>query len=54
MVPARPEADAPPELDDSDDEGGDSLSATRKNLRRLFAHGGRQRAPATPPRAVAR
>jgi hypothetical protein len=54
MVPARPEADAPPELDDDADEGGDPVSATRKNLRRLFAHGGRQRPPAAPSRAVAR
>jgi hypothetical protein len=54
MVPARPEADAPPELEDADDDGGDSVSAARKNLRRLFAHGGRQRPPAAPPRAVAR
>ena len=54
MVPARPEADAPPELDDDADEGGDSVSTARKNLRRLFAHGGRQRPPAAQPRAVAR
>jgi hypothetical protein len=44
MVPAKsPEVDQqPPELDDDGDEGGDSLSGARKNLRRLFAHGGRQ------------
>jgi hypothetical protein len=53
IVPAKsPESDTPPELDDDADDGGDSFSA-RKNLRRLFAHGGRQRSPATP-RAIPR
>ncbi len=54
MVPAnRPDADTPPELDDDADEGGDSFSA-RKNLRRLFAHGGRQRPAIPAPRALGR
>jgi hypothetical protein len=47
MVPAKsPEADTPPELEDDADETGDSFSA-RKNLRRLFAHGGRPTAAPT-------
>jgi membrane peptidoglycan carboxypeptidase len=50
IVPARPEAEAPPELDADDDDGGDSLASTRKNLRRLFAHGGRQRGASPPAR----
>jgi hypothetical protein len=51
MVPAKsPEGETPPELEDDGDEGGDSLSGARKNLRRLFAHGGRQRAPTSPLR----
>ena len=50
MVPAnRPDTDAPPELEDDGDDAGDSFSA-RKNLRRLFAHGGRQRTPVSPLR----
>jgi hypothetical protein len=55
MVPAKsPESDQPPEIDnDEADDGGDSFSA-RKNLKRLFAHGGRQRPLAAPPRSVAR
>jgi hypothetical protein len=37
----RPEAEPPPELDDDDDGGGQS--SARKNLRRLFVRGGRER-----------
>jgi hypothetical protein len=53
MVPARPDVDAPPELEDDGDEGGGDSFSARKNLRRLFAHGGRQRPPASP-RGIAR
>jgi hypothetical protein len=53
-VPAnRPENDQPPELEDDADEGGggESLSAARKNLRRLFVAGGRQHGAAPRPLA---
>jgi hypothetical protein len=51
-ITAHPELEPPPELDEADDEGGDSFS-TRK-LRKLFVHGGRQRGATAPPRSVAR
>jgi Transglycosylase len=51
MVPAKsPEADQPPELDDDADEGGKDTFSARKNLRRIFAHGGRPPG-ASPARA---
>ncbi|MDB4979497.1 MAG: glycosyl transferase family 51 [Myxococcales bacterium] len=51
-ITTRPEADAPPDLDDADDESGDTFSTGK--LRRLFAHGGHARgAVAAPTKKVA-
>ncbi len=46
-ITTRPEADAPPDLDDADDEAGDTFSTGK--LRRLFAHGGRARGAVAAP-----